>query len=106
MSDKAKGVLTYVFGWIGGLIFLLMKDSNETVKFHAAQAIVASGGYFIISMLYSFIPITIPFFGTLLWALYLVIVIFGIVKVCQESNPEIPLIGKAAEAIFGKVIHK
>lgn len=104
MTDKTKGILIYILGWLGGLIFLLQKDSSQTTKLHAAQAIVASAGYIILNILSGFIPI--PFISTILSVLYLVIMISGIVKVCQEnSNPEIPVIGNIAKSIFGKTIN-
>ena len=41
MSEKGKGVLAYIFTWIGGLIVLYgMKDNERNTKIHAAQAIV------------------------------------------------------------------
>lgn len=104
MSDKAKGVLCYVFGWLGGLIFILQKDSNQTVKLHAAQAIVASVCYIILNVIAS--NLRIPFITTIVSMLYLAIMIIGIVKVCQESEPEIPGLSNIAKAIFGKVIDK
>ncbi|MBR1803074.1 MAG: hypothetical protein IJ777_03830 [Clostridia bacterium] len=104
MSDKAKGVLCYVFGWLGGLIFILQKDSNQTVKLHAAQAIVASVGYIILDVIARQLPI--PFIGTALSVLYLLIMIFGIVKVCQESDPEIPVVSNIAKSIFKKTLEQ
>lgn len=104
MTDKAKGVLCYIFGWLGGLIFILQKDSSQTVKLHAAQAITASVGYILLNILAGFLPI--PFLSNIVSILYLLIVIFGIVKVCQENqDPEIPVIGQLAKSIFGKMIN-
>lgn len=105
MSEKAKAILAYIFGWLGGLIVLLTsKDGSRNTRFHAAQSIVISVGYFVIRIAYSFIPISIPFFSTALWAIYIIAIIMGIVKVNREENPELPLVGNAAQAIFGKII--
>lgn len=104
MTDKAKGVLCYIFGWLGGLIFILQKESSQTVKLHAAQAITASVGYMVLSFVSGFLPI--PFLSNIVSILYLLIIIFGIVKVCQENqDPEIPVIGQLAKSIFGKMIN-
>lgn len=106
MSEKAKCIISYIFGWIGGLIVLLaLKDNERNTKFHAAQAIVLSAGYFIISIAYSFIPIYIPFFTTALWAIYIIGIIMGIAKANKAENPELPVIGKLAMSIFGKKIN-
>ena len=65
MSEKGKGVLAYIFTWIGGLIVLYgMKDNERNTKIHAAQAIVIGIGYMVIYMIYRFIPVYIPFFST------------------------------------------
>lgn len=107
MSEKAKAILAYLLGWIGGLIVLFaMKDNEKNTRFHAAQAIVLSAGYFIIDLVYGYLPFTIPFFGTALWAIYIVGVIMGIAKANKEENPELPVIGGVAKSIFSKQIEE
>ena len=107
MSEKGKSIISYVFGWIGGLIVLFgMKDNEKNTKFHAAQAIVLSAGYMLISLVYRYIPITIPFFSTALWAIYIIGIIMGIVKANKEEDPELPVIGGIAKSIFGKKIEE
>lgn len=105
MSEKSKAILAYIFSWVGGLIVLYaIKDNERDTKFHAAQAVVIGLGYMIITMAYRFVPITIPFFSTLLWGLYIVIMIMGIVKANKEEDPELPVVGGIAKSIFGKQI--
>lgn len=107
MTEKGKSILAYIFGWIGGLIVLFaIKDNEKGTKFHAAQAIVLSVGYFILRIAYSLIPIYIPFFSTALWIVYIVGIIMGIAKVNKEENPELPVIGGIAKSIFGKMIEE
>lgn len=107
MSEKAKSILSYIFGWIGGLIILFaIKDNERNTKFHAAQAIVLSLGYMIISVIYSNIPVVIPFFSTALWGIYIVGIIMGIVKANKEEDPELPVVGGIAKSIFNKKIEE
>ena len=107
MSEKGKAILAYIFGWLGGLIVLFgMKDNERNTKFHAAQAIVLSVGYFLITLVYRYIPITIPFFSTALWAIYIIGIIMGIVKANKEEDPELPLIGGITKSIFSKQIEE
>ena len=88
MSEKGKGVLAYIFTWIGGLIVLYgMKDNERNTKIHAAQAIVIGIGYMVIYMIYRFIPVYIPFFSTIVYGLYIALVIIGIVKVNKYFIP-------------------
>lgn len=105
MNEKTKSILAYLFGWLGGLIVLFAaKDSTRNTKFHAAQAIVIGLAYTIINVIYSIIPITIPFFSTLLWGVYIVAIIMGIVKANKDEDPELPVVGNLAKSIFGKQI--
>lgn len=107
MSEKAKAILAYLLGWIGGLIVLFaMKDNEKNTKFHAAQAIVLSAGYFIISTVYGYLPFRIPFFTTALWGIYIVGIIMGIAKANKEEDPELPVIGGVTQSIFGKKIEE
>ncbi len=105
-NEKVKGVLAYIFGIIGGLIVLLMKDTERNTRYHAAQSITIFLAYYIIKIAYSFIPISIPFFSKMLSLVYFVAMIVGIIKVCNSADPEIPVIGSIAESIFKKQIEK
>ena len=100
MSEKGKGVLAYIFTWIGGLIVLY------GTKIHAAQAIVIGIGYMVIYMIYRFIPVYIPFFSTIVYGLYIALVIIGIVKVNKGEDPELPVVGKIAMSLFDKKINE
>ena len=103
MSEKGKGVLAYIFTWVGGLIVLYgMKDNERNTKIHAAQAIVIGIGYMVIYMIYRFIPVYIP----IVYGLYIALVIIGIVKVNKGEDPELPVVGKIAMSIFDKKINE
>ena len=105
MNEKSKSILAYIFTWVGGLIVLFgMKDNTRNTKIHAAQAIVIGIGYMIIYAIYRFIPIYIPLFSTLIYGLYIVLVIIGIVKANKEEDPELPVVGKIAMSMFSKKI--
>ncbi len=47
MSENAAATLSYVLGWITGIIFFLI-DKRPYVRFHAAQSIVTFGGLHIL----------------------------------------------------------
>jgi uncharacterized membrane protein len=47
LSENAAATLSYVFGWITGIIFFLI-DKRPYVRFHAAQSIVTFAGLHII----------------------------------------------------------
>ena len=49
LSENAAATLSYVLGWITGIIFFLI-DRRPYVRFHAAQSIVTFGGLHVIRM--------------------------------------------------------
>ena len=105
MDEKGKGIIAYIFGWLGGLIVLLaFKDNNKKTTIHACQSIVVSVGVIVINIVYGFLPITIPFFSTVVWALQVACVIMGIVKVVNNDAPELPVVSGIAKSIFAKKI--
>jgi uncharacterized membrane protein len=42
LDPKVAGLLTYLFGWVTGLIFFLIEKEHREVRFHAAQSILVS----------------------------------------------------------------
>ena len=50
MSETTAAILSYVLGWVTGIIFFLI-DRRPYVRFHAAQSIVTFGGLHVIRML-------------------------------------------------------
>jgi uncharacterized membrane protein len=54
--DKRTGAfLSYLVGWITGLIFLFVGKNDPDVKYHAAQSLVFFGGLSILNILISII---------------------------------------------------
>lgn len=49
LSENAAATLSYVLGWLTGLIFFLI-DKRPYVRFHAAQSLVLFGGLHVIRM--------------------------------------------------------
>jgi len=49
--------LTYLLGWISGLVFLFVEKDNKYVRFHAAQAVAWFGSLALVTTVLNFIPI-------------------------------------------------
>ncbi len=54
LAENVAGGLSYVFGWLTGIIFLLI-DKRPFVRFHAAQSIVVFGALHIIQIVFGYI---------------------------------------------------
>jgi len=43
MRARTAGLLCYLFGWIGGLVFFFLEPNNRFVRFHAIQSVLFFG---------------------------------------------------------------
>jgi len=102
LAENVAGLLCYAFGWVTGLIFLLI-DKRPWVKFHAAQSIAVFGGLTVIR-------IGLLFMSHLLgWAVFgliglvsVVLWIFLMVKAYQHETVRIPIAADIADSLAGK----
>ena len=99
MEQKIRGLLAYLFGWVGGLVVLLaFKDNDSRTKFNACQSIVISV-VAIIGNILSNIPV-IGFLGWILTVFMLVLAIIGMIKAYQEQDYELPVLSDLTRNIF------
>jgi uncharacterized membrane protein len=70
IPEQWERVLAYLFGWVSGLILLLVEQRNQTVRRHAAQSVVIFGALSLIGLFltvltggFGAIPILGPFLG-------------------------------------------
>ena len=113
MNDKGKGVLSYLLGWLGGLIVLFyFKDNNRKTVTHACQAITMSvaeiilsfGIGFISGITYAAVGVNFSFLSSIVSLLYFILMIMGIVKVVNDEDPKLPVVGDLTMKFFEKRI--
>jgi uncharacterized membrane protein len=109
IQANVAGLLSYVLGWVTGLIFFLIEKDNKFVRFHAMQSLITFGaltGVMIILNILMFIlavirlGVLIPLFGligTLLGLAGLVLWIILMIKAYQGEYFKLPMIGDIAE---------
>ncbi|ELY56175.1 hypothetical protein C491_14547 [Natronococcus amylolyticus DSM 10524] len=69
LSENIAGALVYLFAPFIAVLFYLLEDRNEFVRFHAAQSIVVFGGFFAVGMgvfMMGFVLEFLPFVGWML----------------------------------------
>ncbi len=69
LSENVAGALVYLFAPFIAVLFYLLEDRNEFVRFHAAQSIVVFGGFFAVGMgvfMMGFVLEFLPFVGWML----------------------------------------
>ena len=100
MEQKIRGLLAYIFGWLGGLIILFaFKDNDSRTKFNACQSIVMSGASSIVSLVLGRIPF-IGFFAWVFAIFIFVLSIIGAIKAYNEEDHELPVISDLTRQIF------
>ncbi len=115
LSENAAALLSYVLGWLTGLIFIVI-DKRPYVRFHAAQSIVVFGGLHILSAVLGVVfGVRWLFGGWVGWrslgpglALHTVLRLFGFVlwvvlmiKAYQGERFKVPIAGGIAEDLAG-----
>jgi uncharacterized membrane protein len=111
IQQNVAGLLCYFFGWVSGLIFLLI-DKRPFVRFHGAQSIALNIGFFaiwvafwILTAVLGFITAALHFpVGFLMAFLFPVLIIGFIVvwiycmyKAYQGEKFKLPIIGNIVE---------
>jgi uncharacterized membrane protein len=100
MEQKIRGLLAYIFGWIGGLIVLFaFKDNDSRTKFNACQAITLGAAADIVAIVLGFIPI-IGLVASLFSVFLFVLRVIGAVKAYQEEDYELPVVSDLTREIF------
>jgi uncharacterized membrane protein len=96
LSENVASGLSYVFGWLTGLIFYLI-DKRPEVRFHAMQSIV----FAVVAMLVGWVRLfTSGFIAGLLWLVSVVFFftwIFLMIQAFQGKHFKLPVIGDFAE---------
>ena len=107
MSNNVAGLLCYVFGWVTGLIFLLIEPykNDKFVRFHAFQSIFFNVGLIAVYIVLIILGIILGVIhlGLLMLPLWLVVWvgivgtwIFLMVKAYNNQIFKLPIIGELA----------
>ena len=97
LDENVEALLSYLLGWITGILFFLLERESRFVRFHAVQSIIV---FLSITVLQAILPI-LPFLGslfsTLLGVLAFILWIVLMVKAYQGEYFKLPIAGDLAE---------
>lgn len=102
MRVPSAGWLSYLGGWVTGLIFLLLKRENRFVRFHAMQSLIFFGGMGMVTSVFSHV-LFLSFIGTGLGFVSFICWIFLIVAARRGRYYKLPIIGEYAEKWANKI---
>lgn len=109
MARNAKdknlvAAISYLLGFITGIVILLVEKDDRFIRFHAMQSTLVFGGLFIITVLLSLVLGRIILFGvlvnlvnTLLSVLGVIVWIVSMIKAYQGQMFKWPIVGDFAE---------
>jgi uncharacterized membrane protein len=105
MTQNTAAGLSYILGWVTGLIFFLMEKQNRFVRFHAMQSIIFFGVltalWIVIGIISRVLPLGLSAAVGCLWLVVLlaafVVWILLLVNAFQGKYFKLPVIGDYAE---------
>lgn len=103
LEQNIAAMLSYILGFITGIIFLLVEKENKFVRFHAMQSIVVFGAIFLIGVVIGWVPIIGWLIGALISPIALVIWIILLIKSYKNEWYEFPIAGKIAKEQVNKI---
>ena len=97
MQPNVAALLSYLAGFVTGIIFYLIEKENKFVRFHAMQSIVVFGFLFVLNFILHLIPIIgwvlLPFIGILTIILWVILM----VKAYRCEYFKLPIAGEIAQ---------
>lgn len=102
LDENIEGFLCYLFGWITGLIFLVLEKNSKFVKFHAIQSIIISVAGFVLLIGSNLIPFGF-FISMAIGPITFILWIILMVKAYQGEWFKLPIAGNIAEKQVNKI---
>lgn len=108
LAENMAGLLSYLVGWITGIIFIII-DKRPFVRFHAMQSIITFGALTVLNFLLGFLHNILPFslwriirpLNTLISLAGLVLWVLLMVKSYQGQYFKLPVAGNMGEQWAG-----
>ena len=121
LDENIAALLSYVFGWVSGLIFFLIEKDSRLVRFHAMQSllfnvlaaviaialwIVLFIVFLVVSQVSGALATVLSLVSVLVWLVLGVAILAGwvlcLVKAFQGQYFKLPVIGNFAEKFSAK----
>ena len=121
LDENIAALLSYVFGWLSGLIFFLIEKDSRLVRFHAMQsllfnvlfAVVAIAlwivlfiAFIIAAQVSGALTTLLSLVSLLIWGVLFIAILVGwvlcLVKAFQGQYFKLPVIGNLAEKFSAK----
>ena len=102
LDENIAAALSYLLGWVTGIIFFLLEPDRPFIRFHAAQSIVTFSSISIAMFILSWVPFIGYFISALLGLLAFILWLILIIKAYQGERYKLPIAGDLAEKLAAK----
>ena len=121
LDENIAALLSYVFGWVSGLIFFLMEKDSRLVRFHAMQSILLGAAAIVIFVVFWIVAVVSSLvvgyisgiLGGIVWLIMVLVgaalglaifvaAIISLIKAYQGQFFKLPVIGNYAEKFSTK----
>ena len=97
MQANMAALLSYLLGFITGIIFYIVEKENKFVRFHAMQSMITFGALFVLQIVLGFIPVIGWILMPLVSIASLILWIILMIKAYQGEKFKLPIAGDIAE---------
>ena len=97
MSENVAAALSYLLGFITGILFFVMEKQSSFVRFHAMQSILAFGVLFVLGMVTAWIPVLGRAVTYIVGPVSFVLWLLLMWKAFQGERYKLPIFGDLAE---------
>ncbi len=102
-NENLMGAVSYLLGFVTGIIMLLVEKQSRFVRFHAMQSTMLFGGLFVVNIALGFIPILGWLVGLILSFVAFILWIILMWKAFQGEMYKVPYVGEMAEKQLAKM---
>ena len=97
LQENIASLLCYFGFWVTGIIFIMLEQSNKTVRFHAFQSVIVFGSLNLAYYVFWFVPVFDRIINSLLGVLAVIIWVVLMFRTYQGQKLKLPVIGGLAE---------
>ena len=97
IQANVAALLSYILGWVTGLVFFLIEKDNKFVRFHAMQSLALFGGLTVLTIVLTFVPVIGWALLPVVYLVEFVLWIILMIKAYQGEKFKLPIAGDFAE---------
>lgn len=101
LEPNIAALLSYVLGWVTGIVFVIIEQKSKFVRFHAWQSIITFGVLTAAEIVLGWIPVVGVVFSSLIGLLAFVLWVILLVEAGTGKVWKVPWAGDLAEKQVG-----